>query len=132
MEYTAKQVGELGERLAAKHLKKIGYRILGKNLHFGKNELDLVAKDGRFLVFVEVKARSFEGELPIARPADAVDLGKRRRTVLAALNYLKVHPSPLCPRFDVVEVYLDREQHLKPTKINHILDAFTASGKTRR
>ena len=131
-DYSKKRVGRRGERVAARYLRRRGYRIVAKNERHGKNELDLVVKDGQYIVFVEVKARSFLGEMPSdSRPAEAVDRDKRLRTAKAALDHLHDHPSPLCPRFDVVEVWLDRAKHLKVLRINHIVDAFSANGRAR-
>ena len=129
-----KEIGQLGEKYAARHLKKQGLRPIEKNYRSGKNELDIIAKDKQFIVFVEVKCRTYEGdEVPLdSRPAEAVHAEKRRHTVEAALSYLHEHPTRLCPRFDVVEVYLDRTKKYKPFKIHHIPDAFVASGAKRR
>lgn len=129
--FSKQDIGKRGERIAARYLKKKGYRILGRNLHFGKNELDLVAKNKDFLAFVEVKTRSYEQKEDAEqyRPALAVDRDKRLRTLQASRAYLHAHPTKLCPRLDVIEVYLDRQNRNKPFKINHIEAAFTASGK---
>ena len=123
-----KDVGNRGERIAARYLKKQGYRILAKNCRFGKNELDLVAKTKDCIAFVEVKTLTFEDPSDVdRRPARAVDMAKRRHTVTAAKDYLRMHPTRLCPRLDVIEVYLDRK-NLKPFKIHHIPAAFSADG----
>ena len=129
--FSKKDVGKYGERLAARYLKKKGYRVLGRNLHFGKNELDLVVKSKEVIAFVEVKTRSYERtqDAELHRPALAVDQDKRLRTVQASRAYLRAHPTPLCPRLDVIEVYLDRQNRNKPFKINHIEAAFAANGK---
>ena len=131
MLFSKQDIGKYGEKLAARYLKKKGYRVVGKNLHFGKNELDLIVKNKQFLAFVEVKTRSYENveEAEQSRPALAVDQEKRLRTVQAAKAYLRAHPTRLCPRLDVVEVYLDRQKRLKPFKIHHIEAAFAANGK---
>ena len=131
MLFSRQNIGKYGEKLAARYLKKKGYRIVGKNLHFGKNELDLIVKNKEILAFVEVKTRSYEGtqDAELHRPALAVDTEKRLRTVQAAKAYLRAHPTHLCPRLDVVEVYLDRKKRLKPFKIHHIEAAFAANGK---
>ena len=133
MLFSRKDVGDLGEKLAAKYLKKQGYRVLGRNLHFGKNELDLVVKNREVIAFVEVKARSYDTleEAQEHRPALAVNREKRERTLQAAREYLRAHPVHLCPRMDVVEVYLDRNHPKKPFKIHHMEAAFTASGRLR-
>ena len=127
-----KEIGNLGERAAARYLKKHGCRILARNCYCGKNELDIVASDGTYIAFVEVKTLTFDTpEAADRRPSLAVDMAKRRRTAEAALAYLREHPSKLCPRLDVIEVYLDRSNRMKPFKINHIEDAFSASGSVR-
>ncbi|MBE6580044.1 MAG: YraN family protein [Ruminococcaceae bacterium] len=132
MKTEKQKIGRKGERAAARLLRRSGYRVVAKNCYFGKNELDIVARDKQYIVFVEVKARTADTLLDFtARPSEAVDPEKRRRTVAAAICYLKQHPTPLCPRFDVVEVYFDRERRHRLLKINHIANAFTASGKTR-
>ncbi len=131
-EYSKDAIGKRGERLAARFLRRAGYRVVARNRHFGKNELDLVVKDKAYIVFVEVKTRTANGtDAFTARPAEAVDREKRVRTADAARAYLKEHPTPLCPRFDVIEVYLDRTKRLRRLKLNHIIDAFSVSGKPR-
>ncbi len=132
-EYTRQEIGRRGERVAARFLRRAGYRVLARNRHFGKNELDLVVKNKQYVVFVEVKTRGVLGTEPLkVRPADAVDRDKRERTVAAARNYLYENKTPLAPRFDVVEVYLDRAKRFRPIKVNHIPDAFGANGMIRR
>ena len=124
-----KDVGALGERIAARYLRRQKCKILAKNVHCGQNELDLVVRDGTYIAFVEVKTRTFDtAEAVDCRPARAVDISKRRRTVDAAHFYLKLHPTKLCPRLDVIEVYLDRSNRFKPFKIHHIPGAFDAKG----
>ena len=78
-----------GERLAARHYRLRGYRILGTNVREGGYEVDLIVRRGRRLVFVEVKER--------ARPSygggvGAVDREKRRRVRRAAASWLQAHP----------------------------------------
>lgn len=78
-----------GERLAARHYRLRGYRILGTNVRTGGYEVDLIVRRGRRLVFVEVKER--------ARPSygggiGAVDREKRRRVRRAAAAWLQAHP----------------------------------------
>ena len=127
-----KDIGNIGERAAARYLRRNGYRILARNHYCGKNELDIVARDGVYIAFVEVKTLTFKSpEDADRRPSLAVDMAKRRRTVEAAKAYLREHPTKLCRRLDVIEVYLDRSIRMKPFKINHIPDAFSASGAVR-
>ncbi|MBE6629266.1 MAG: YraN family protein [Ruminococcaceae bacterium] len=132
--FSKQDIGRLGEKLAARYLKKQGYRVLARNLHFGKNELDLVVKNKEYLAFVEVKTRTFETaeEAEIHRPALAVNREKRERTLQATRDYLQKHPAHgLCPRLDVIEVALDRHHPKKVFRIHHIEAAFTATGKVR-
>ena len=79
--------GKWGEKVAERLLKKTGYRILGRRVRIGtRDELDLVARDGQVLVFVEVKTRKAED---YGRPAAAVDRGKRHVMSRAATRYLQ-------------------------------------------
>ena len=131
-EMTTKEIGQRGEHIAARFLRRSGYRIVAKNRHFGRNELDIIAKNKQYIVFVEVKTRTANSEDEFSsRPSDAVDREKRQRTVRASIDYLKESYTPLCPRFDVIEVYLDRTRRYRTLKINHIIDAFSARGTIR-
>jgi putative endonuclease len=78
-----------GERLAARHYRLRGYRILAANARAGGHELDLVVRRGRRLVFVEVKERARAG---YGGPVGAVDREKRRRVRRAAASWLQAHP----------------------------------------
>ena len=123
----AKTIGDYGEKIAKKYLKSKGYKILATNQHESHNELDLIACDANFIVFVEVKTRSTDSSLysPFGSPASAVDRGKKKRLIEAAKDYLfenNVHDKQ--PRFDVVEVYLLKDT-FQVLRINHIENAFT-------
>src|SRR6266545_1599044 len=98
------QHGELGERAAKKHLKRLGLKFLTANFRSARGEIDLVFRDEDCLVFVEVKTRSSEDW---TRPAAAVDARKRRLLTQTALDYLKLLDHPQVKvRFDIVEVLL--------------------------
>jgi len=131
--HALKRVGNIGERAAARFLKKAGLRILERNCHVGRNELDIVAADKGQILFVEVKTRLLENaeSTDAIRPANAVDFGKRRRTLEAARQYLHLHPTNKAPRLDVIEVYLLKARRIKLLNINHIPDAFDARGNIR-
>jgi putative endonuclease len=103
-----------------KHQKHM--RILGKRVRVGRrDEIDLVARDGECLVFVEVKTRGSER---YGRPAAAVDRAKRHALSRAAVRYIRSlrHARDICFRFDVVEV-IGTEQRGCQT-IRHIEQAF--------
>ena len=133
---TEKQLlGRLGEDIAADHLEKNGYKIVARNLHLSKNELDIIAEDDEYIVFVEVKTRSClypeSGDFGI--PSRAVDSKKRGNTVKAARDYLYSYYGGKQPRIDVIEVYImeSRSEFKTPTvlKVNHIRNAFDVRGR---
>lgn len=126
---TTKEIGDLGERLAVKLLKKNRYKVLSRNLHVSHNELDIVAlhKKSAMIVFVEVKTRSVDDDLysPFGTPSSAVTKKKQLRTVQAAKGFLRDNPkfNKYQPRFDIIEVYLKKESKIL-LNINHIENAF--------
>lgn len=92
-----------GERLAARHYRLRGYRILDTNVRGAGNEVDLVVRRGSHLVFVEVKQRARD---TFGGPLGAVDAEKRRRVRRAAAAWLRSHPesASLEVRFEVCSV----------------------------
>jgi putative endonuclease len=102
-EHAHLRAGKWGEKLAEQMLKGKGYKILGRRVRIGtRDELDLVARTGDVLVFVEVKTRAGE---EFGRPAESVDRAKRHVLSRAAIRYLaKLRQKPDHFRFDVVEV----------------------------
>ena len=121
-------VGRLGEKLAAKYLKKQRYKVIETNVHASHNEIDIIAKNKEYIVFVEVKARTTDStmDMHFGTPASAVTYSKQHRTVEAARQYLKRGKyKDLQPRFDVIEVYLEKSTY-SVLDINHIVNAFGA------
>ncbi|MEM6822278.1 MAG: YraN family protein [Verrucomicrobiota bacterium] len=115
--------GRLGERSAARHLRKQGLKVLLRNVKVGGGELDLVCRDQETLVFVEVKARQKDAW---ERPATAVDQRKRRLIIRAADAYLAELMNPeINVRFDIVEVRLDEDDVFN---VNWIPSAFDGKG----
>lgn len=125
-------VGMAGEQIAVQFLEDHGYTVIERNYRHGRQEIDVIARDAQFLVFVEVKTRSCTtpDALTYGRPAHAVDRQKQHNVTLAAKAYLRQHPSlALQPRLDVIEVYLRAsDMGTLPTalKVNHIRNAFYA------
>jgi putative endonuclease len=115
------RLGAWGERVAVRSLRRKGWRILGKGVRFGrKHEIDIVARDGDTLVFVEVKTRRDE---QFARPLSAVGRDKRRMLSEAAMRYLRrLRTRPAYIRFDVVEVIGQMDE--PHPQIRHIPNAF--------
>ncbi len=107
-------LGAIGENKAVKYLKKKGFKILEKNHKNLLGEIDIIAKDKDFLVFVEVKTRS---SMAFSTPAYAVNTSKQHKLKKSATLYLKTHNLFNVPcRFDVIEILEE--------KINHIINAF--------
>lgn len=117
-------LGQQGEDAAARYLRGLGYQILARGDVSKPGELDLVARDGSTVVFVEVKTRRSQDA---GHPADAVDANKQRRLTRLAVTFLKRHKLLESPaRFDVVAVTWPEGQR-RPT-IEHFPNAFDAVG----
>ncbi len=102
MSFLRKLLGRSGEDRAARHLAKLGYRMLERNYRTRQGEIDLIALDGDTIVFVEVKTRTNNA---YGAPELAVDQRKQGRMAKAALGYLRhkqLHQMPC--RFDVVAI----------------------------
>ena len=96
------RLGRRGEALAAAYLRQRGYRIVRQNYRTRLGEIDIVARDGRTLVFVEVKVRRSPR---FGSAKAAVTAAKRRRISMVALQYLKTEAdADAQARFDVVAV----------------------------
>ena len=113
-------IGRYGEKTAAHFLRAGGCKILARNFKGPRGgEVDIIARHGRLLLFVEVKTRRGN---PRVRPLDAVDKPKQQLIERGANAWLKRLGTRNLPwRFDVVEVWLeDGEQ----PRVNHVRDAF--------
>lgn len=121
-EATDWELGGYGELLAAKALRKRGYRVLRQNFkapHGG--EVDIVCRHGEFLVFVEVKTRRTE---TYGDPAEAVTLRKQRLIERGAMEWLRLLGMPeILFRFDVAEVRVIDGK----AEVNVIENVFTLS-----
>ena len=98
---TGAQKGQLAEELVAARLQKLGYEILCRNYRVPVGEIDIVARDGGCIVFIEVRARGAGG---LVAPLESIDARKRKKIIAAAYCYLEEHPSQLQPRFDAAAV----------------------------
>lgn len=99
----SREIGRRYEVYAASYLEKKGYRILERNFRCRQGEIDLIAQDGRYLVFVEVKYRRNK---KYGEPAEAVD-GKKQQKIRRTARYYLYHKgySEQTPcRFDVVGI----------------------------
>ncbi|MGN1040495.1 MAG: YraN family protein [Candidatus Fimimonas sp.] len=106
-----RQVGQTGEQMAAKYLQKQGYEILQRNYVAPHGEIDIIAKDGNYVVFVEVKRRKTQ---EFGLPREAVTLRKQQTIAQCAKLWLaknKLYGTPV--RFDVVDILNDEITLLK-------------------
>lgn len=115
-------MGKYGELCAARYLRDHKWHLHGANFHSRFGEIDLIASNSSFLIFVEVKTRDAAS---IAAPREFVDVHKQRRIIQTAEYYLSCYPAVLQPRFDVIEVITKQG---KAVKINHIENAFELEG----
>jgi putative endonuclease len=116
--------GDRGEQAAARFLRRKGMRIILRNYRTPRGEIDLVARDGETLVFVEVKSRR-KGS-----PVEAVTAQKQKRIATAALIFLKKHhllEHNVRWRFDIVAVLWPEEQ--RHPDIQHFPNAFATTGQ---
>ena len=112
--------GRMGEAAAADYLRKRGYEIVGMNYQTRLGEIDIIARNRKYLCFVEVKLRK---NADFGTAAEYVTMSKRRKLILCAEIYLLNNPDRRQPRFDVVEVYAPDGAEGELT-IHHIEDAF--------
>lgn len=113
--------GAWGEALAAEYLRKKRYTLVAAGFRCKFGEIDLIVKDKKFLVFVEVKLRK---SADFARAREYVDRRKQDRIRVTASIYLEHHPTALQPRFDVIEIYAPMGRNTQSPEIIHLEDAF--------
>lgn len=99
-----RSLGQRGEDAAARYLKRAGYRILERNVFLGRYEIDIIARDGDTVVFVEVRTRAARDEVP---PEDSIGPQKQRRVRQAAQRYIDTRGDESTHyRIDVASVIL--------------------------
>lgn len=120
MKFSTKTIGDKGEEYAVKYLKRNMYSILARNYRKRYGEIDIIAENKEYIIFVEVKTR---GTNAIARPCEAVDAYKQSRIIKTAAAFLSENDLDKMCRFDVCEVYINCD-NLRLIKINYIENAF--------
>ena len=113
-------LGQFGEEQAARYLRRRFYSIVERNYRCRFGEIDLIAKKGGYIVFVEVKLRK---SADFAAAREFVTAAKQQRIRSTAALWLSQHETGLQPRFDVIEIYAPRGAEGKIT-LNHIENAF--------
>ena len=114
-------LGQWGEALVAQDLRKKGWTLQAAGYRCRLGEIDLVATNRKFLIFVEVKLRKDDH---FATAAEAVTYKKQERLRAAAETYLAKYPTKLQPRFDVAEVYAPQGTDTPKPTIRYIENAF--------
>ncbi len=117
-----KSIGNMGEDFAAKKLEEKGFRILCRNFRGAHGEIDIIAENKSYILFVEVKLRKILTE----KPANAVDEKKIMHIVDTANEFMREYSdnnyiSALTPKFDVFEVYTSKGQIVDFNYIENIL-----------
>lgn len=110
-------LGKKGEDIAAGYLQNKGYNIRHRNWKSGKRELDIVAENKDFIVFVEVKTRNEDFQM---HPVSAVTSEKQRSMIYTADSYVHKYNINKESRFDVITII----NKGKSSEIDHIEDAF--------
>lgn len=113
--------GAWGEALALEYLRKKKYIVEAAGYRSRFGEIDLIVRNKKYLVFVEVKLRKSD---KFAQALEFVDTHKQERLRKTALCYLSGHSTDLQPRFDVIEIYAPQGTMTKKPEIRHMEDAF--------
>lgn len=120
-----KLLGDRGERAAVRYLKKKGYRIVAQQYRNQFGEIDIIARDRKWIVFAEVKTRT---STSAGQPFEAVDRKKQQKLTKLALAWLKKHKRlEHSARFDIVSVVWPKDS--KQPDIQHFENAFEPTGQ---
>ena len=120
-----REIGNIGEKMTCRYLKRRGYKILHRNYVCDGHEIDIIAENKEFICFTEVKTRTVkENQSWESRPADAVDREKQKNIINASRLFASINAGRgKMFRFDVAEVYLHKNKRLK--EINYMESAFS-------
>ena len=116
-----KEVGAIGEKLAADFLKRRGYKIIQRNFRCREGEIDIIAQKGECLVFVEVRTKK---NTAFGTPEESVTLSKREKLISLANAYLQAYDKPPQSwRIDVIAVELTPDNRV--SRLEHIENAIS-------
>ena len=118
--FSTQNIGEIGEEYTVKFLEKKKYKILERNYRKRYGEIEIIAENKNYIVYVEVKTRHKDS---MTSAADAVNRQKQIRIIKTASLYLSENETEKFCRFDVCEVYINSD-NLKLVDINYIEAAF--------
>ncbi len=123
-------LGRFGERVAIRYLLLHGYLVRRRGyMTEDGNEVDLIATNREYVIFVEVKTRLLEVKNPNEpRPASAVFPDKQRSVIAAARHYAANHPSNRKKRLDIIEIYISvKNNRKKVAEVKHLKGAFNVT-----
>ncbi|MDE5619600.1 MAG: YraN family protein [Ruminococcus sp.] len=118
----ASETGKLGEEKVCAYLEELGYRIVVRNYRIRGGEIDIIAENGEYIAFVEVKSRKPDS---LVTGFEAVNRRKKGLIIRTAADYCCKNPSTLQPRFDVAQVIIDDG---KVNSIDYIFNAYDTTG----
>ena len=119
-----KETGDFGENIARVFLESKNYEIVAQNYRFMRREIDIIAKSGEYIVFIEVKTHT---TAKFGIPAEKVNLNKQKHIISAAKGWLFENDTKLQPRFDVIEIYIKKDKNY----VRHIENAFIITDNNR-
>ena len=119
---TKSEIGKLGEDSVCNYLLGMGYRIVSRNYRIKGGEIDIIAENGDYIAFVEVKSRKPDS---LVTGFEAVRKRKQGLIIKTAADYCLKHPNILQPRFDVASVIIDSGRVLS---IDYVTNAFDTTG----
>ena len=122
MEINSRKTGNIGEDFICEKLLEKGYNILARNYTIKGGEIDIIAENGDYIAFVEVKSRKPQS---LVSGFEAVNQRKKGLIIRAASDYCCKHPNLLQPRFDVAQVIIDGGRVLS---IDYITNAYDTIG----
>lgn len=114
--------GKLGEESVCRYLTERGYIISARNYRIKGGEIDIIAENGDYIAFVEVKSRRQDS---LVSGFEAVNKRKKGLIIRAASDYCCKHPNMLQPRFDVAQVIIEGDSVLS---IDYIINAYDTNG----
>ncbi|MFI3252795.1 MAG: YraN family protein [Eubacteriales bacterium] len=115
------KLGEWGENLTAEKLSAWGYVIIARNWHCRFGEIDIIAQNEEYILFVEVKTRKSAN---FAQPYESVDYRKQEKIRKTVETYLQQNPSPLQPRLDVASIVAAKGIHSENPEFTYLPQAF--------
>jgi putative endonuclease len=119
LKLSRKDIGRLGENLAAEHLKNQGYSLIETNYRCPRGEIDIIAQEGECIVFTEVRTKTGNG---FGTPEESVTSAKKKHLIESAYTYLEEKDKQQADwRIDFIAVELDRNN--KPSRIEHYKNA---------